>query len=108
MVVSVVRRGLGVREILVYRLHVFTFLMVSASFRDCWKSKEMLLFCLVMEKSRNPDEKSSFIYSVGLGQCMLGRKSDDFTDEFETAPWEKPGDPHWCLITCIDPSDILL
>lgn len=53
VVVSVVRRGLGVREILVYRLHVFTFLMVSASFRDCWKSKEMLLFCLVMEKS-NP------------------------------------------------------
>lgn len=47
------RGGLGVRESLVYRLCVFTFLMVSASFRDCWKLKEMLLFCLVMEKS-NP------------------------------------------------------
>lgn len=72
VVVSVVRRGLGVREILVYRLHVFTFLMVSASFRACWKSKGILLFCLVMEKSRSPDEKSSFLYSLGLSQRMLG------------------------------------
>lgn len=64
MVVSVVRRGLGVRESLVYRLCVFTFLMVSASFRDCWKSKEMLLFCLVMEKS-NPIHEKKPIYLFG-------------------------------------------
>lgn len=80
------RGGLGVRESLVYRLCVFTFLMVSASFRDCWKLKEMLLFCLVMEKSnpntsRNPNEKRLLI----SGQCILGRKGDDFTDECETS-----------------------
>lgn len=87
-------RGLGVRESLVYRLCVFTFLMVSASFRDCWKWKEMLLFCLVMEKS-NPIhqgiqmKKSQAIYLVGSGCCILGKKKDDFTDEFETSSMDR-------------------
>lgn len=69
---------------------MFTFLMVSASFSDCWKWKEMLLFCLVMEKSspntsRNPDEKSQVIYLVGSGLCIVGRKRNDFTDESDTS-----------------------
>lgn len=93
--VSVVGGGLGVRESLVYRLCVFTFLMVSASFRDCWKSKEMLLFCLVMEKSNSIHQgiqmkkKSLVIYLVGSGQCILGRKTDDFTDEYGTSSMDR-------------------
>lgn len=29
------------------------------------------------------------IYLVGFGQCILGRKKDDFTDEFETSSMDK-------------------
>lgn len=111
MVVSVVRRGLGVREILVYRLHVFTFLMVSASFRDCWKSKEMLLFCLVMEKSNPTHQRvqmrkaNLFIRCVCVWASACWVESET-TDEYGTEPWENPGDPLPCLITCIDPSNI--
>jgi len=42
--------------------------------------------------SRNPDEqgkKSLVIYLVGSGQCILGRKGDDFTDEYETSSMDK-------------------
>lgn len=52
----------------------------------------MLLFCLVMEKS-NPIHQGiqmrKVIYLVGFGQCILGRKKDDFTDEFETSSMDK-------------------
>lgn len=39
--------------------------------------------------SRNPDEKSQVIYLVGYGQCILGRKKDDFTDEFEASSMDR-------------------
>lgn len=55
----------------------------------------MLLFCLVMEKS-NPihqgiqiEKKTLVIYLVSSGQCILGRKRDDFTDEYETSSMDR-------------------
>lgn len=111
VVVSVVRRGLGVRESLVYRLCVFTFLMVSASFRDCWKSKEMLLFCLVMEKS-NPIHQgiqmkkanlfiwwapaNAFWVGSGMTSLMILRHPQ------WTEAWEKPDDPPQYSITHVE------
>lgn len=78
--VSSVGGGLGVRKSLVYRLCVLTFLMVSTSFRDCWKWNEMLLFCLVMEKSSPKHQgiqieggKKQVIYLVDSGALWVER-----------------------------------
>lgn len=95
--VSSVGGGLGVRKSLVYRLCVFTFLMVSTSFRDCWKWKEMLLFCLVMEKSSpkhqgiqiEGEKKKQVIYLVDSGWCIVGRKRDGFTEDSDTSYMDK-------------------
>lgn len=39
--------------------------------------------------SRNPDEKTQFIYLMGSCQCILGRKRNDFTDDFETSSMDR-------------------
>lgn len=40
--------------------------------------------------SRNPDEKKShFIYLVCFCQCILGRKWNDFADDYETSSMDR-------------------
>lgn len=105
------RRGLGVRESVVYRLCVFTFLMVSASFRDCWKWKEMLLFCLVMEKS-NPihqgiqmKKAQLFIWWVLAVAFWAEREMTSLMNlrlPQWTEAWEKLCDPVQHLITPVE------
>lgn len=49
-----------------------------------------------------------FVWRAWANACWVESKTSSLMNLRRlTAPWEKPGDPHWCLITCIDPSNIL-